>query len=137
MKSYEILEHKADLKIRVFGRDLKELFKNAMLCMEKSLEPQVKNQETKIKKKIKIKSNDLTSLLVNFLAEINYLNEVNKEVYNDIKFIKFSETELEGEIFGKKVRRFGLIIKGITYHDLNICQRSKDKIWEATILFDI
>lgn len=30
---YEILEHKADLKIRAFGEDLKELFLNVMVGM--------------------------------------------------------------------------------------------------------
>jgi len=151
MKKFEILEHKADLKIRVFGKDKKELFGNAMIGMQQALGPEIKNRKSKIKKKIKIKSNDLTSLLVDFLSEINYLNEVNKEVYSDIKFTKFSSTELEGEISGNKVESFGLIIKGVTYHDLDIHQkperseggrrknilRPKDKTWEATVLFDI
>jgi SHS2 domain-containing protein len=33
MKKFEILEHKADLKIRVFGKTKEELFENAMLGM--------------------------------------------------------------------------------------------------------
>lgn len=148
MKKYEILEHKADLKIRAFGKDLKELFKNAMFGMQQALEAEIKNQKSpkqslwdatgqaKIKKKIKIKSNDLPSLLVDFLSEINYLNEVNREVYSDLKFTKFSKTKLEGEISGNKVESFGLIIKGVTYHNLEVKQK-KDKTWEARVLFDI
>lgn len=132
---FKILEHKADLKIRAFGRDKKELFENMMIGMQQALRPEYKIQNAK--RKIKIKSRDLSSLLVDFLSEINYLNEVHKEVYQSVQFAKFSDTKLEGEIFGRKVERFGLVIKGVTYHNLDISQRSKDKIWEATILFDI
>jgi len=34
MKKFEVLEHRADFKIKAFGRDKKELFKNAPLTME-------------------------------------------------------------------------------------------------------
>ncbi len=132
---YEILEHRADLKIRAFGQDLKELFENVMVGMQSALRAKVKSQKSKVKN-IKIKSSDLSSLLVDFLSKINYLNEVNKEVYNSIRFINFSNHELEGEISGKKVENFELIIKGVTYHDLDIHQR-KDKTWEVTVLFDV
>ena len=33
MKNYEILEHKADLKIRAFGKTKEELFLNMLLGM--------------------------------------------------------------------------------------------------------
>jgi SHS2 domain-containing protein len=134
MKKYEILEHKADLKIRAFGKTKEELFLNAMIGMQQAIRPECKMQNAKCK--IEIKSNDLSSLLVDFLSEINYLNEVKKEVYQNIRFIKFFDTELKGEIFGKKVESFGLVIKGVTWHDLDIHQQ-KNGIWQATILFDI
>ena len=135
MKKYEILEHKADLKIRAFGKTKEELFENVMIGMQSALRPKIKNQKPKTKN-IKIKSSNLDSLLIDFLSEINYLNEVNKEVYNNVKFTKFSDIELEGNIFGKEVERFSLDIKGVTYYDLDIHQK-KDKTWEAIVLFDI
>ncbi|MDD3735413.1 MAG: archease [Candidatus Pacebacteria bacterium] len=134
-KKFEILHHTSDLKIRVFGKTKKDLFLNAMKGMQIALRAEVLNLKSEVRE-VKIKSNDLNLLLVDFLSEINYLNEINKEVYQNIKFTKFSDTNLEAEIFGKKVKRFGLIIKGVTYYDLNVHQR-EDKIWEATILFDI
>ena len=132
---YEILPHSSDLKIRIFGKTKKELFLNAMLAMQQALRPEIKNQKARSKKKIEIKSSDLSSLLVDFLSEINYLNEVEKKVYNDIKFTKFSDTELEGELEGKRVEKFGLQIKGVSWHNFEIKQ--KNKTWETTILFDI
>lgn len=134
MAKYKTLEHTADIKIRAFGKDKKELFQNALLGMQNVL--RVKSQRTTVKRKIKIESSDLVALLVDFLSEVNYLNETNYEVYDQIKFKKFSDKKLAGEILGKKVSSFGLVIKGVTYHDLEVHQR-KDGLWEATILFDI
>lgn len=134
MKKFEVLEHTADLKIRAFGKNKAELFLNAMLAMQEGLRPKIKNK--KAETKIRIESEDLESLLVDFLSEINYLNEVNREVYQKAYFEKFSDKMLVAEISGRKVKRFGLQIKGVTFHDLDIHQR-EDGIWEATVLFDI
>lgn len=131
---YEILEHKADLKIKVFGKTKEELFKNALLAMAESQKGE--NFSGKVTRKIEIQSIDLISLLVDFLSEVLYLIQVNKEIYNDIKFTKFTDTELEAELFGQKVERFGEDIKAVTYHNLNIIER-ENRIWEATVLFDV
>lgn len=134
MKKFELLEHKADLKIRAFGKDKKELFLNMMIGMIESMRPG--GIEKGEKREIKINSPDLEALLVDFLSEVLYLSQVNREVYNDVKFTKFTGREIEGELVGQKVERFGEDIKAVTYHDLDIHQR-KDRIWEAIVLFDI
>lgn len=135
MKKFETLEHKADLKIRAFGKEKSELFSNALLGMSESMRPEIKGEE-KTKHEIKIKSLDLPTLLVDFLSEVLYLSQINKEVYFDIKFKKLTNTELEGKTIGQKVERFGEDIKAVTYHDLDIHQIENGR-WEATILFDI
>lgn len=132
---YEILEHKADLKIRAFGKTREELFLNMMLGMQESIKPEICDGG-KLKREIKIKSLDFPSLLVDFLNEVLYQSQTNKEIYNNIKFIKFSDAEIEAEISGQKVERFGEEIKAVTHHSLDIHQK-EDNIWEATVLFDI
>jgi SHS2 domain-containing protein len=136
MKKYEILEHTADLKIRVFGKKKEELFLNALFGMEDCLRPELKKTKGKRKRKIIIKSTDLPALLVDFLSEALYLIQFHKEIYNEVKFVKFSDNELKVELFGQRVERFGEDIKAVTYHGLNIKQR-EDGTWEATLLFDI
>lgn len=131
---YKILEHTADLKIKAFGKTKEELFRNVMLGMQMGLRPELRNKETSTK--ILIESEDLETLLIDFLSEINYLNETNLEIYEKINFEKFSDTVLEAELLGKKVKRFSLQIKGVTWHDLDIHQR-EDGTWEAIVLFDI
>ena len=136
MKKYEILEHKADLRIKVFGETKEELFSNALFGMTESQKPEIKKPEEKNQRLIKIKSLDLSSLLVDFLSEVLYLSEVNQEVYNNIQFKKFTNKNIEGTLSGNKLKKIGVIVKGVTYHDLDIHQK-KDKNWEVTILFDI
>jgi SHS2 domain-containing protein len=136
MKKYQILEHKADLKIKVFGKTKEELFENAMVGMLKAAKYQKKLKTQKSKVKIKIKSMDLPSLLVDFLSEILYLVETKKIVFEKVEFKKFTENEIEAILIGKPLKRMGVHIKGVTYHDLDIHQE-KDKTWQATILFDI
>jgi len=136
MKKYQILEHKADLKIKVFGKTKEELFENAMVGMLKAAKYQKKLKSQNSKVKIKIKSMDLPSLLVDFLSEILYLVETKKMVFEKVEFKKFTENEIEAILIGKPLKRMGVHIKGVTYHDLDIHQE-KDKTWQATILFDI
>lgn len=135
MGKYQILEHKADLKIRAFGKTKEELFLNTILGMEENLKPEAQDRR-KIEREIKISSIDLSALLVDFLSEVLYLNQVNKEIYNDTTFKKFTDTEIDGILKGQKVEGFGEDIKAVTYHDLDIHQR-KDGVWESTVLYDI
>ncbi|MBI2626525.1 MAG: archease [Candidatus Nealsonbacteria bacterium] len=132
---FEILEHTGDLKIRIWGKDKKELFLNALLGMESGLHPELKTLNSELKT-IKIQSIDLNALLVDFLGEALYLIQTNKEIYNEIKFKKFSGTILEVELSGQKVERFGEDIKAVTHHGLDVRQR-EDGLFEAIVLFDI
>jgi len=74
--------------------------------------------------------------LVDFLSEVLYQTQVNKEIYNKVEFKKLTDTELEAEIFGQKVEGFGEDIKAATYHNLEIKQKERGG-WEAIVLFDV
>ncbi len=140
---YEILEHKADLKIRAFGETKEKLFQNALLAMSESMKPEIE-QGVKIKREIAVKSTDSSALLVDFLSEALYLAQTKKETYNTVNFKKFTDipstgsgqAEIEGELIGDSVVRFGEDIKAVTYHNLEVCQK-EDGSWEAIVLFDI
>jgi len=136
MKEFEILEHKADLKIRVFGKTKEELFENAMIGMFESAKYESTKQPITKQITTKIKSVDLPSLLVDFLSEVLYLVETEKLVFEKAEFKKFTENEIEAILFGRPLKRMGVHIKGVTYHDLDI-HREKNGTWQATILFDI
>lgn len=134
MKKFEILEHIADLKIRAFGRDKKELFLNAMIGMYRGARYVGKDKKTK--REITISALDLPSLFVDFLNELLYLTEIHREVYETLQFKKFDNQHVGGILIGKKLKRMGVLIKGATYHQLQIHQK-KNGTWEAVVLFDI
>lgn len=156
MKPFEILEHTADLRIRVFGKNPEELFKNALAGMMGYLKrptadgqrPKAKGQRTKVFRIIKISSPDLNALLVDFLSEALTLADTNQEVYREAEFLRFpkpsadsifkkdGELGFEARLLGERIDRFDKDIKAVTYHRLNI-EQNKEDFWEATIVFDI
>ena len=138
---YEILEHKADIKIKVFGKTLEELFENAALAMVSILKHDANlrmDANAANVEKIKIQSSDQETLLADFLNEILAKSQINKKVYK-VKSIKFKvlnkRVELEAEIVGFPIENFDEDIKAATYHDLKISEKGGS--FEAIVLFDI
>jgi SHS2 domain-containing protein len=134
VKKFEVLSHTADLKIKFYGKDKKDLFKNALLGMQSFLRAKEKESEQSIREII-LEADDLESLLVEFLSEINYFNEAKREIFKGVEFEEFSDKSLKGKLFFKKAESFGLIIKGVSYHSLEI-KRKKDGSWEGIVLLD-
>jgi len=138
---FEILEHKADLKIKVFGSSLEELFKNAVLAMASILkkpELEVRSQKPEDREFLKVESLDKETLLIDFLNEILAKSQINKKIYKveNIKIKVFQKNAaLEAELIGYPTEHFDEDIKAATYHNLKISQ--KDDKFEAVILFDI
>ena len=132
---YEILSHTANLKIRVWGKDKKDLFLNALLSLMESIKPKAIKSE-KREQSINIKSEDLETLLVDFLNEVIYLSQSNQEAYSKIEFHNFSDKSLKGKLIGTQAESFGEEVKAATYHNLRV-QKKDDNLWEAIILFDV
>jgi len=145
-KEFEILPHMADLKIRVYGKDLKELFSHALKGMFSSIQPQVTPGSGPVQRPFDVSSHDLESLLVDFLSHALYLSDVHGEAYLDAKIEAMSETNIRGVLTGVKIDDFGEgEIKAVTHHDLKIEQPAvakamagtQDGSFVAEILFDI
>lgn len=148
MKKYEILDHPAELRIRVFGKTKEELFRNAAEAMADILKsaPKLRIRPNAPNEKIRIKSTDLNTLLVDFLNAILAKSQINKAVYN-ISDLRFKDSEskkifLEAEIMSRPVERFSEDIKAVTYQDIDIkliTQGSllKTKLWQTDLVFDI
>lgn len=132
---FKILPHTADVRMLVFGDSFQELFFNALLGMEKILGPIKTNEETDWRE-FKVESLDTTALLIDFLSEILYLTQTHKEIYNQLEITKLTETSIEGRVKGIKIEGFSEDIKGVTYHEAYVQQKSDGK-WEALVIFDL
>lgn len=143
-KDFEVLSHKADLKIRAYGKDLKELFRNALRGMFLSIGPIIEEHDEteggsnneQCWREIDISAPDCELLLVDFLSEALYLSSVNKEAYLDIEISEISETNIEGTLNGVQIEDFESgEIKAVTHHELKV-ERTEDG-WIAEVLFDL
>lgn len=140
MKAHHILSHTADVRLKAEGSTLEELFCAALEGMTEIQNAkrirQLAEKSEKLTRNIKITSTDATTLLIDFLSEALAQSQIEKEVFDAVKFTKISDTELEAEISGEYVDGFGEDIKAVTYHSAEIVKNAAGN-YEATILFDI
>jgi SHS2 domain-containing protein len=138
LKNYEIIEHTADIGIRVKGEKLEDLFINAALAMfdiiaeEKS--PQDKNL---IKIKIKQMADSIDELFINWLNELLSLSATKELVFSDFKITKLHNNNLEALVSGRGIDNYKINteIKAATYHQLKI--ERKECGWQAEVIFDV
>lgn len=133
-----MLSHRADLRMRVDGLTLAELFQSAFDGVMHVLKEKKPPQETAkiFKRRIKISSADESALLIDFLNEVLYSAYSHREIYLSVAFKKLSGIELEAEIFGIPVQDFDEDIKAATYHEVEI-KRDEAGKWTTVLVFDI
>jgi len=104
-KKYELVDHTADLKIKVYGKDLEELLKNCsaammdVICDLNTIDP--KNEY-----KVSSDGNCEEELLVNLLQELLYLHEVKKLLFCKFEFKindNIKNREVEGNVWGEEI----------------------------------
>ncbi|HSC35037.1 MAG TPA: archease [Thermodesulfobacteriota bacterium] len=136
--SFEVFEHTADIGVRVFGRDLAELLRNAALALmtlitdRESVRP---DEETVFE----LEAETGEELLIKMLSEILYLHQVRKMVFCEAEMELTDGYRLKGRLKGEKIdpgrHELLLDIKAATYHNLKI-KRVNDRFM-AEIVFDI
>jgi len=145
-KDFESVEHTADIKIRVYGTTLQELFTHALIGMFQSIGPHasdctIEHERLVCKsldrtRSVEVDSPDREALLVDFLSEALYLSDIYDEAYLDCTIHELTDTHLKATIRGVPVTGFDVVeIKAVTYHDLAI--KEIDGVWQTDIVFDI
>lgn len=134
IKRFEEIEHTADLAIKAYGRDIRELFANAAHAMfalmaEPSLEEPARERE------VSLEATDYEGLLVDWLNELIYLHEVEGETYYQFSIKTLSPTELKAHVTGGPTKSKTKAIKAATFHDLKINEIANG--FMATIVFDV
>ncbi|MBN1299836.1 MAG: archease [Melioribacteraceae bacterium] len=85
MGSYSIIDHPADIAIRLECDDEKDLFKTALTAFNKIVIEENKFQKMfKQKIKLKLSAVSIEVLLISFLNEINYMLIAKKIIVSDI-----------------------------------------------------
>ena len=148
-KNFRYLEHTADIKFEAFGKTYEEVFENSGYAFS-NLVVDTDKVEKNIVKKINLSSEDIISLLYDFLEELIILLEVEHFVVSVISkveldrennriFVKLIGDKTNDENQGKYGFRYN--VKAVTYNDMKIEKRkilddgSEELV--ATVVVDI
>lgn len=139
--AYRLLEHTADLGIEVSAGTVEELFRESLRAMTDCLTrlDRVGIDETR---GVALEASGLEQLLVSWLTEAIYLHETEGLVLADgiVQIEKSNDGwsltgSLSGEPFDLSHHGLKVLIKAVTFHQLEVQQREEG--WTARIIFDI
>lgn len=136
-KNYEFIEHTADIAIRVKGKDLKELFKNAAAAVFDIIAERKTSEGTNIRLAVSQEADNLDELFVNWLNELLSLSAAKDLIFTEFKIDSIEEKALKAAVFGQRTNSFRMKaeIKAATYHELKL--EKNDSGWQATLILDV
>jgi len=137
-KPYTLLDHTADLRIRVTGSDMADLFQNAGLALFDLI-----NRADRLGSseaiEVAVTGEDPADLLVNFLRELLFLWTGNEKLVKMIDVLHISDTAISARVSTDRYRpeRHEILheIKAVTYHQIDVGHKTDG--WEATVVFDV
>lgn len=136
MKRFDVVEHTADTGIVAYGADLKEAFANAAYAMF-TLIADLEGVREDVRRPVKVESEDLEGLLVDWLNELLYVFEVERTIFRRFEISELSNTGLKAEVCGETMdpprHRLRSGVKAATYHMLNI---DRDHEYSVRVIFD-
>jgi SHS2 domain-containing protein len=137
-KAFEVLDHTADIGIIAYGADIEELFSNAALALF-SLITEPESVENKLHLDLEVSSEDIDSLLIEWLNELIYLFDVKHILFNhfDIKSLTHNglKATCYGEDFDPMKHKLKAGVKAATYHMLKLDK--SDNGFKAQVILDI
>lgn len=129
------VEHTADRALKIFGRNLNELFISAAEGMTSLMVADMSGVSGEIEKTIEMDAIDTESLLVEWLSELAYWAEAEMLIFKTFRIQKITVDHLAASVIGGKLPALEKHIKAVTYHNLKII-KSRQGL-EATIVFDV
>jgi len=137
-KTFEILEHTADLRIRVRAKDLKALFVRTAEEMFVIIAEQKKKTAARgCRLRIRLTAENLDELFVAWLNELLSLAYSRKLIFTEFRIEKISEHILDACVAGRSSKDFVINkeIKAATYHQLEIEETQAG--WKTEVIFDV
>ena len=137
--TFTILEHTADIGLKVYGSSLASLFEATAYAFLSLLLTDCSKTESQHTIKIKITGEDSIDLMVRWLSEILYLFEAKLLVVNHIQIKSVTYKKLTAVIkmteFNPDKHKIMNNIKAVTYHNAII--NEADDGWHGVIYFDL
>jgi len=137
-KTFEIIDHTADVGIIAYGADIEELFSNAAIALF-SLITELGSIENKLHIDLEVSSQDIDTLIIEWLNELIYLFDVKHILFNRFDIRSLTNNELKatcyGEHFDAMKHTIKVGVKAATYHMLKLDKN--DDGFKAQVILDI
>lgn len=138
MKGYEIIDHTADIGIKVYGKDLKELFQCAAEALFEII-CDISEVADSIEKGVTLDGDDLEQLMVVWLGELLYLHDTERILFKRFEIKELENNSLSATVYGEEFREghhtIRTVVKAVTYHQIQVEQ--KDGGWVSRVIFDL
>jgi len=136
--TYKFLEHTADVKFLASGKTIEEAFVSCFEAMKETI-CEKKVIEMKKQKKIKIKADDLESLLYKFLEEFLFLLDSKGFLSSRIEDMKINakKFELSAVVFGDDAKNYSFSndVKAVTYNGMFVKKERGN--WVCQVVLDV
>lgn len=137
-RTFEVINHTADVGIVAYGVELKQAFANAAVALF-SLIADPNTVKENLYRDVEIFADDQESLLVQWLNELIYLFDVEHIVFNKFEISKLTKNQLQARCFGEKVElsrhKLKTGVKAATYHMLKI--NRDDTGYKIQVILDV
>jgi SHS2 domain-containing protein len=135
---YTLVDHTADIGIRVWADDVKGLFEEAARALFDIITDRA-TVIVRLERKVAVQGSGHEELLVAWLSELLYLHEVEGLLFCDFSLMQVEQGMAtgvaRGERFHEGRHRIKTGVKAVTYHQLEI--KEQDGRWHAQVIFDI
>ena len=136
-RQYEVIDHTADLGLRVFAGTREELFSRAARAMFDQI-ADLNSIRVEVRRSLTVEASGWEELLVCFLSELLYLFTGEDMLLRKFTLKRMDDRHLEveagGEKFSASRHQLKTEIKAVTYHNLKIERRERG--WQVEIIFD-
>lgn len=139
MPNFTIIDHTADLGLKVRGETLESLFENAASALIQ-LAVEVHDAPSGKTVAVHLSGSDLEDLMVRWLGEILYLLEGEKKIVTGARITSISPRDMGADLqlipFDPDLHELLYEIKAVTYHRIRVSQID-DHLWEAQVILDL
>jgi SHS2 domain-containing protein len=137
-KTYEFIEHTADLGFKAYGASLEELFAHAAEAFFEALVG-LESIKEDMERSIEVEADALDNLMVSWLAELLYLYDTEGLVFKSFQLKRIENNRLNAKVRGELLdparHEIKTGVKAVTYHQLYVEERGGG--WEAQVILDV
>lgn len=135
---YYLIDHTADLGIRIQARDLPELFETAAAALGEQLVAAPKAEGLR-HQRLGVSGEDWADLLINWLRELLACWHLEGLAVRSARCLTLSPYTLSADVtclpFDPAIHSPNQEIKAVTYHQLEVSPCADG--WQATVIFDL